>query len=325
MLLRSGIPLDDGLEAMGETLPENGRQLLEKLLEDYHETFSLEQSLAQSGAFPPYFVKMVGIGERTGKLEDVFESLATYYERDARMKAQIRRSVVYPMVSIAAMAIVVAVLVWKVLPIFRDVLESLGNVPGTAEFLMDFGPVLGIIVFVLLGVLVLGAGICAVASRLGKGELVRNLFVKIPPVRRVLEKVSASRFASVMSMLLTSGYQMEEALSFLPEILPDRHAAQKVSRIGERISAGESVTEAIETEGIFPGLYGRMIGIGQRTGALDTVMGKLAELYEEEADRSIQGLLGKFEPLLVGILSVAVGAILFSVMLPLLGVMSSIG
>ena len=324
MLLKSGIPLDDGLAAIGETLPEAGRAVVDKLSADYLESYSLEKAMEASGVFPAYLMRMVGIGERAGKLEDVFASLAAYYERDARMKGQIRRSVLYPMVSICAMAIVVAVLVWKVLPIFRDVLSSLGAVSGAAGMLMDLGPALGIGVLVLLGILILAAAAGALLLKCGKGDFIRAAFVKIPPVRRTLEKVSASRFASVLSMLLSSGYQMEEALEFLPAIL-DRNSAEKVRRIGERVGQGETMPDAVEAEGIFPGLYGRMVAIGQRTGALDSVMGKLAAIYEEEADAAIQSLTGAIEPLLVGVLSLAVGAILFSVMLPLLGVMSSIG
>ncbi len=325
MLLKSGIPLDDGLEAIRDTLPDSGKEIIGRLVAGYHESYSLEQAMEASGVFPPYLVQMVGIGERSGKLEEVFASLGSYYERDARMKGQIRRAVFYPMISICAMAVVVAVLVWKVLPIFREVLSSLGAVSGTAGALMELGPVLGIAVLVLLGILILAAAAGALLFRLGKGGWIRALFVKIPPVRRTLEKVSASRFASVLSMLLSSGYQMEEALSFLPAILPDRNSAEKVRRIGERIGQGETVPDAVEAEGIFPGLYGRMVAIGQRAGSLDSVMEKLASLYEEEADNAIQSLIGLLEPLLVGILSLAVGAILFSVMLPLLGVMSSIG
>ena len=325
VLLKSGIPLDDGLAAIGETLPEAGRAVVDKLSADYQESYSLEKAMESSGVFPAYLMRMVGIGERAGKLEDVFVSLAAYYERDARMKGQIRRSVLYPMVSICAMAIVVAVLVWKVLPIFRDVLSSLGAVSGAAGMLMDLGPALGIGVLVLLGILILAAAAGALLFKCGKGDFIRAAFVKIPPVRRTLEKVSASRFASVLSMLLSSGYQMEEALEFLPAILPDRNSAEKVRRIGERVGQGETMPDAVEAEGIFPGLYGRMVAIGQRTGALDSVMGKLAAIYEEEADAAIQSLTGAIEPLLVGVLSLAVGAILFSVMLPLLGVMSSIG
>lgn len=325
MLLHSGIPLDDGLSAIGDTLPESGKKIMEKLEEDYRETFSLEQALAKAGVFPDYLVRMTGIGERAGKLEDVFQSLGVYYDRDARMKQQIRRSVFYPMISVCAMAIVVAVLVWKVLPIFREVLQSLGSVSGTAAFLMDLGPVLGVAVLVILGLLIIGTAVCFLLFRKGKGEKIRVFFTKIGPVRRTLEKISASRFASVLAMLLASGYQVEEALEFLPSILPDKGSAEKVQRISEQVSSGTPLPDAVQEEGIFPGLYSRMVGIGYRTGALDSVMEKLAGIYEEEADQSLQSLIGLLEPILVGILSVAVGAILFSVMLPLLGVMSSIG
>lgn len=320
--MKSGIPLDDGLAAIGETMPESGRKILSQVETDYHETYSLETALEKSGVFPDYFVKMAGIGERSGKLEEVLESLSVYYDRDSRMKEQVRRAVLYPMASVCAMAIVVAVLVWKVLPVFEDVLESLG---GSAGALSGLGPGLGIGVLVFLGILILCAAAGAVLVKTGHGSLLGKIFGRIGPVRRVLEKVSAARFASVLSMLLSSGYQIEEALEFLPAILPDKDSAEKVRRIGTRMSEGEPLPDAVQSEGIFPGLYSRMVSIGFRTGAMDTVMAKLAAIYEEDADNAIQSLIGTLEPLLVGILSAAVGVILFSVMLPLLGIMSAIG
>ena len=320
--MKSGIPLDDGLAAIGETMPESGRKILSQVETDYHETYSLETALEKSGVFPDYFVKMAGIGERSGKLEEVLESLSVYYDRDSRMKEQVRRAVLYPMASVCAMAIVVAVLVWKVLPVFEEVLESLG---GSAGVLSGLGPGLGIGVLVFLGLLILCAAVGAVLVKTGHGSILGRIFGKIGPVRRVLKKVSAVRFASVLSMLLSSGYQIEEALEFLPAILPDKDSAEKVRRIGTRMSEGEPLPDAVQAEGIFPGLYSRMVSIGFRTGAMDTVMAKLAAIYEEDADNAIQSLIGTLEPLLVGILSAAVGVILFSVMLPLLGIMSAIG
>ena len=303
-------------------MPEGGKRILSQVEEEYQKNYSLEAALENAKVFPDYLVRMVGIGERSGKLEEVLEALSAYYDRDSRMKDQIRRAVLYPMVSVCAMAVVVAVLVWKVLPIFEEVLESLG---GSAGMLSGLGPGLGIGVLVFLGLLILGAAASAILVKAGKGGWLRRTFSRIGPVRRTLEKVSASRFASVLSMLLSSGYQIEEALEFLPAILPDRDSAEKVRRISQRMGEGETLPEAIQEEGIFPGLYSRMVAIGFRTGAMDTVMEKLAGIYEEEADNAIQSLIGTLEPLLVGVLSAAVGIILFSVMLPLLGIMSSIG
>lgn len=322
LLVKSGIPLDDGLSAIGETMPEEGKKLLAQVESDYHEQYSLELALDNAGVFPDYLVKMVGIGERSGKLEEVLEALSVYYDRDSRMKTQIRQAVFYPMVSVCAMAIVVAVLVWKVLPIFEEVLESLG---GSVGVLSGLGPGLGIGVLIFLGLLILCAAVSVILIKTGHGGWLWKIFARIRPVQHVMKKISASRFASVLSMLLSSGYQIEEALEFLPAILPDKESAEKVSRISKRMAEGESLPDAIQAEQIFPGLYSRMVAIGFRTGAMDTVMAKLAEIYEDDADHAVQSLIGVLEPLLVGILSAAVGVILFSVMLPLLGIMSSIG
>lgn len=327
LVLRSAIPLQDGLAAIGEGLPENGRKILEKLENQYLETGSFSMALAQTGAFPKYMVHMVDIGEKSGKLEDVMASLGEYYRRDAQLKKQIRSAVVYPMISVILMTVVIAVLVIKVLPIFREVFESLGaGNSGTAGIVLQAGNGFGIGALVFLGVLLLAAAGGLLLSHGEKGKaFFAKCFAKAAPTRQLSRKIAAARFASVMSMLLSSGYHAEEALELIQTIVTDPVIASKVGKLRERIEVGESLSDAIQAEEIFPGLHARMVGIGSRTGALDEVMKRLADIYEEESDDAVQAAVATIEPVMVGILSVVIGAILLSVMLPLLGIMSAIG
>ena len=326
LILRSAIPLQDGLSAIGEGLPESGRQLLEGVEARYLETGSFSEALGAAGAFPEYMVHMVEIGEKAGKLEEVMTSLGEYYQRDAQLKKQIRSAVAYPMVSVLLMTAVIGVLVIKVLPIFRSVFESLGTGTGATEAVLRAGSGFGMgALFFLCAVIVLAAAGLAISGAEKGKALFAKLFASLRPTRRLSRKISAARFASVMSMLLSSGYHTEEALELIPSVLPDPVMAGKVRKLRERLEAGESISDAIQAEEIFPGLHARMVGIGFRTGALDEVMKRLAGLYEEEANDAIQAAVGVIEPVMVGILSLVIGAILLSVMLPLLGIMSAIG
>jgi len=158
----------------------------------------------------------------------------------------------------------------------------------------------------------------------GKGGI-ENLLNRFGFTRKIYEKISSARFASVMSMMISSGYSTEDALKLIPKIVQSKIMRAKVGRCATEVEKGVSLAECIEKERIFPGLYGRMVGIGQRTGNLDSVMGKLADIYDAEAHQSINKVIGFIEPAMVAVLSVVIGAILLSVMLPLMAIMSSIG
>lgn len=321
LILRSAIPLEDGLFAIAEGLPKEGAQLVSELGETVSSTGSFSGALEKAGVFPSYLTSMVVIGESSGKLEEVLTALGEYYDRESRLKRQIRSAILYPMLSVLLMTAVIGVLVFRVLPIFRRVLESLGVGP-----LMNLGYGFGVGVLVFLLAVIFLSLLALVLSKWKKG---RRFLLKIcrhvKPARELTDKIAASRFASVLSMLLSSGYHAEDAMAEIPKILPEGAAAEKVEKVRKRMEEGQSLADAIEGEGLFPGLYGRMVGVGSRTGALDKVLQRLATLYEEETDEAIQAAVGSIEPVMVGLLSVVIGGILLSVMLPLLGALSAIG
>ena len=325
LILRSAIPLEDGLFAIAEGLPKEGAQLVSELGETVSSTGSFSGALEKAGVFPSYLTSMAVIGESSGKLEEVLTALGEYYDRESRLKRQIRSAILYPMLSVLLMTAVIGVLVFRVLPIFRRVLESLGvGTSGGSLMNLGYGFGVGVLVF-LLAVIFLSL----LALFLSKWKKGRRFLLKIcrhvKPARELTDKIAASRFASVLSMLLSSGYHAEDAMVEIPKILPEGAAAEKVEKVRKRMEEGQSLADAIEGEGLFPGLYGRMVGVGSRTGALDKVLQRLATLYEEETDEAIQAAVGSIEPVMVGLLSVVIGGILLSVMLPLLGALSAIG
>lgn len=128
-----------------------------------------------------------------------------------------------------------------------------------------------------------------------------------------------------MSMMLSSGYSVDEAFKLIPNIITNQAVKEKVAHCAKLLGDGASFPAAIEEVGLFPCVYGRMVGIGTKTGNLDSVIQKMADLYEQEVDASVNRMVAVIEPVLVGVLSVVIGAILLSVMLPLMSVMSSIG
>ena len=328
MLLRSSIPAGDGVAAIAESVQDvNAKKRLLEMEEKLSSGRPLYKALKESGAFPSYAVNMIEIGEKAGKLDEVLESLSVYYEREDALKKRVKSAVVYPFILVLMMAVVIAVLVAKVLPVFQQVIEDLGSeVSGGSAFVMTTGVAIGKYAFLALLLLAAVLLVFAVVTRTQRGSLsVSHMLSRFVLTRRLSKKIAAARFASVFSMLLSSGYGADEALEMIPGILDNEKVIEKVKKCREMLQNGVSFVEAVEKAELFDGVYGRMVGIGNKTGHLDTVMKKLADIYQEEVDASIEKTVSVIEPVLVGILSVVIGAILLSVMLPLMSIITSIG
>lgn len=328
MVLKSGISLADGAEAICNSCEDApGKKYFEKISSVVSQTGSLYEAVKQAGIFPSYMVEMTGIGERAGKLDDVMEALGLYYEREYNIRKSVKNAVLYPAVLLTMLAIVIAVLVIGVLPIFSNVFESLGIHPDSSSgIMMQAAKIAAVIALILITVFLLLSGILALLFRFGgKQEKMKQLFSRFPTIRRINRFIASARFASLMSMMLSSGYDLDEALQLAPAVLPDETARRKATDCRNLTANGIPFPEALLRTGLFSPLHSQMIKVGFQTGQTDAVMQKLASVYEDEVDDAISKTVSLLEPIMVAILAIIVGIILLSVMLPLVSVMSSIG
>ena len=326
LILKSGIPLHDGVEALCDNYKDTKYgDMFKQLDATVKETGSLGEAVAAVGIFPPYMVNTVKIGERAGTADAVMEALALYYAREGQMKRAVKNAITYPLVLIAMMALVIAVLVAKVLPIFTQVFANLGtNMSDSSVAIMNFGLAAGQTVLILVGAVIVIAAVMFILFKTTMHDKIMDFVCKIfPPVADIRAKTAAGRFASVMSMMVSSGFPLEEALRLIPAVLSDEMAKRKVAKCSEMMENGESFPAAVEACGIFAGIHNKMIRVGFMSGQMDNVMSKLAGIYEEEIDDSIRRMVSLIEPTLVAVLSVIIGAVLLAVMLPLASIMSS--
>ncbi len=328
MLLKAGIPLSYGLSIMKDNFHDKKAvDILEYLYEhtDAGEPFSM--ALRCIGSFPDYMVDMVEVGEKTGHMEDVMAQLHAFFQREDNLRKNIRSAVLYPAVMVVLMVVVIAVLVVKVLPVFQGVFEQLGvSMSASAVYLMQVGNVLAKSAFVLLVFLFLVA-------------LLLLLFRRKPMVKRAMEKavfalfgkskiysdMATSRFADVLSLSFASGLDSGEALDMARRIAQEEGMRIKIDDCKKKTEEGESFADAVIKSGILSGVYGQMLKVGMKTGSHDSVVKEIARIYDEKAMERMEGLVSAIEPTLVIVLSVVVGIIVLCVMLPLLGIMSSIG
>ncbi len=328
MILRSGISTLEGLHIMSEDAPAgDGRKLLEGMIGHMETGDSFHEAAEAAGCFPAYMCSMVRLGDQSGRLDDVMGSLAAYYRREDALARSIRSAVTYPLVMLGMMVVVMLVLVVKVLPVFDQVFRQLGaGLTGVSGAVLRMGQAMSRYSVVFIVAAVVLAAVCAyfLVSRKGRQNL-RGFATRFFGTRKLAEKIACARFASGMHLALSSGLNIDESLDTVSRLVEHPTVGQKVQAIRQTVAEGGSLSDAIVQTQMFTGVYARMIGIGVRTGAVDEVMRQIAEELDGEIEQDMAGAVAKLEPTLVAVLSVAVGMILLSVMLPLMGIMSNIG
>jgi len=328
LMLRSGIQLHEGLETLREDGVDSARQaeVLDGLSKKLQTGMPLRQAFGEAGVFPEYMIGMIEVGERSGSLDVVMESLAEYYDRDDRLRQDIYAAVTYPLLLLGMIAAVIVVLVVRVLPIFQQVFADLGaTMTGLPGFFLDVGMSASRWAMGLVVVLVVIVGLLLLYAKMGGGSSLLSLAEKIPAIGSLSRKIAAGRFASALSLMLASGYDARPALDIISEIITNRDMRKRVDKLKADIDGGETIGNAIRNAEIFQGLYGRMIAVGYKTGSIDGVTKEVAGHYEEDVSVSLGNLIAVLEPTLVICFTVVIGVILVSVMLPLMGLMGSMG
>ena len=328
MLLKAGIAPAYGIDILlQDTDDPKGRALLEKIQAPLREGASYHDALESSGVFPDYMLNMVSIGEMSGTLDTVMDNLAQYYEREDSIRSNLKSALSYPLIMIAMMFVVIIVLITQVLPIFSQVFAQLGtSMNAFSESLLKLGSSLNRYSFIFVGIIVLIFALFFYFTKVPSGRKTFAAFAaRFGPTRDLYNGIAAGRFASGMALALSSGMDTFSGLDLTLRLVENEEMYAKIKKCKELIIEGESFPEALGQSEIFTKLYSRMVTVGFQSGSMDSVMKQIAERYQKDTDRRIYSIISVLEPTLVIILSLIVGMILLSVILPLMGIMSSIG
>jgi len=320
MIIKAGLPTYYGLSILHEdTTDEASKELYRIIYEKMELGSTLFDALSDTGAFPDYMLQMVHVGEETGRLEEVFDSLTVYYEREAEIRDGIKQAISYPLVMSLMMLAVILVIITNVVPIFADVYAQLGSdLTGSAKVLMDISSFLNNYLLTFVSI----AGVLAVLLLIffqtpwGKKVMNRTQFAK---------SLAASRFANCMYLALASGLDTEQGLLLAEGLVGNHYAAAGIRKCRELIKGGEPFANALLSAGLFSNMYSSIISIGYKTSAMDNVMLRISKAYESETADRLRRFVSVLEPTLIIVLSFFIGLILISFLLPLLGIMSSIG
>lgn len=328
LILHSGISTLEGVMILKDDMaPGEGKEILENVYETLEQTGELAEALRPSGVFPDYFIKMTEIGERSGTLEEVMESLCAYYERQSTLVRSIRDALTYPLILIGMLFAVLLVLITQVMPVFEEVFEQLGmEVSGITNTVFRIGEFMqrGSIVLLVLFVAVVLAGLVSIRSESFR-ERIFALLGHIPFIKNIYRLLACSRFSNALALALHSGLDMGESFELASGLTDQPDFKNSLAKASKLIEQGSELGESLREGGVFSGLNARMVSLGFRTGSAEDTLQKISIRSQDEADEKIQSAVSALEPTLTAILSVLTGLILVSVMLPLLGVMSNIG
>ncbi len=326
MILKSGMLISDGINWMYTDMEDgNIKQVLGLLRSELSGKVPLYKAMEHSGCFPPYIINMCQIGSITGRLDDVLNALAEYYDRESYLKSKIRNSVFYPLMLFIMMSFVIIILVTKIFPIFESMIQELGYTKNSFAISFSTGVIIGKVVLITVLASMILIAVAYILSRTDSGKTILNkLLNNFVFSKSIMKKITAYRFASSMSLLLSSGMNVESSINTLLDIVQELELKSKIKKCSDYLGSGNDFVESVSKLSLFSSMHVQMLNMGQRTGEMDVVMRKLTNIYESEADQSINRAVSLIEPVLVGTLCIVIGFILISVMLPLMNIMSSI-
>jgi type IV pilus assembly protein PilC len=321
VMLDAGLPLVQCLEILGEQEEnKNFRAIIQQVRTDVEGGASLADSMRKHPkAFDDLYVNMIAAGEAGGILDVILQRLSTYIEKIVRLKSQVKSALIYPVAVILIAAGVVYIILWKVIPVFTQLFAGLGGelpfltrvVVGASNFVARYS---------LFTIPVVGAGIFFLNRyhKTHRGRrVIDGLLLKIPVIGMLLRKIAVARFCRTLSTLTSSGVPILDGLEITAKTSGNAIIEDAIMAVRKAVEEGRTVSEPLAETKVFPPMVVQMINVGEQTGALDQMLAKIADFYEEEVDTAVTGLMKLIEPLLITFLGVVIGTIVTAMYMPM--------
>lgn len=320
-ILESGVAMKEAL-AMLEEQTENKtlKKSIAEVLTNIEKGNSLADAMrGESHVFPPMLINMVEAGESSGNLEMAFSRMAEQFEKEAKLKATVRKATVYPIVLIFACIGVIGVMLLYVIPIFIDMFKEIDmEMPAFTMFVMGLSEWAGTHVYIIVGVAVaIFAAYQAYYRTEGGRKNIDKIKMKMPLFGQLVVKSNCSRFARTASTLLAAGVPMIDCLDIVSRIVNNIHYSMAIQNAREEVMKGIPLSEPLRDAGIFPPMVYHMTGIGEETGNIEQMLNKLADYYDEEVEITTQTILAAMEPLIIVFMAVVVGSLVIASILPI--------
>ena len=270
--------------------------------------------------FDPLYVNMVEAGETGGILDTILQRLSSYIEKNVKLQRAVKSALVYPVGVLSVAGGVITLLLWKVVPIFATLFAGLGvDLPLPTKIVIALSNFVGSI-FGLLILIAFGAAIFGLKVWYGtpQGRFVLDTIVlKLPVLGILMRKIAVARFTRTLGTLISSGVPILEGLDITAKTAGNAVVERALQQVRKSLEEGKSLTEPLKESEVFPGMVTQMIAVGEQTGAMDAMLQKIADFYEEEVDAAVKDLLTALEPIMIVFLGGVVGGVVISMYLPL--------
>mgnify|MGYP001818184887 FL=1 len=321
-MMSAGVPLVQAFEIIGRGHENAGmRELILKIKAEVESGTSLSESLAKH---PLYFdnlvISLVGAGEHAGVLETLLDKIATYKEKTEYLKAKIKKALFYPTAVIIVAIIVTAILLIFVVPQFEELFNNFGaDLPAFTRVVVSMSEFMQSYWWVIGGILIAaGVGFGQAKKRSRKfGRALDRIILKLPIIGPIMHKAAVARYARTLSTMFAAGVPLVEALDSVSGATGNVVYSDAVLMIRDSVATGQQLQFAMNQTGLFPNMVEQMVAIGEESGALDDMLSKVADFYEQEVDDAVDALSSLLEPIIMSILGILIGGLVVAMYLPI--------
>jgi len=329
VMIDAGLPLVQCIEILANQQEhKNFQKILLQVRQDVEAGSTLADAMRRHPkAFDALYVNMVAAGEAGGILDTILQRLSVYIEKAVKLKSQVRSALIYPVAVIVIAAIVVAVILLKVIPTFAALFTSLGaELPLPTRVVIAMSNFLArYFIFFVIGVAAGVYGIRRYYATYRGRRVIDGLLLKLPVLGMILRKVAVARFCRTLATLTSSGVPILESLDITARTAGNAIVEDAIYETRKSVEGGKTIVEPLRATNIFPNMVVQMIGVGEQTGALDAMLNKIADFYEDEVDAAVSGLVKLLEPILIFILGIVIGGIVIAMYLPMFTLINKIG
>jgi type IV pilus assembly protein PilC len=328
VMIDAGLPLVQCLEILGSQ-QENKTfaKVLQQTRMDVEGGASLADAMRKHPkVFDDLFTNMIAAGEAGGILDTILKRLATYIEKSVKLTSQVKGAMVYPIAVLGIAGIVIVVILWKVIPTFAAMFAGLGaELPLPTRFVIALSNwLIRLLPFLIIGgVLLVYAFKKYYATHSGR-RVVDKIIIKSPIVGVLMQKIAVARFCRTLSTLISSGVPILDGLEITARTAGNAIIEDAIMVVRKGVESGLTIAQPLKETKVFPAMVIQMIGVGEQTGALDSMLSKIADFYEDEVDQAVANLLVLMEPIMILFLGVAVGGIIVAMYLPLFDLISKL-
>ena len=328
VMIDAGLPLVQCLDILGKQEPHKGfSAVILKVREDVESGAALADAMKKHPkTFDALYSNMIAAGEAGGILDTILKRLATYIEKAVKLKGEVKSAMIYPVAVIVIAALVVGAILWKVIPTFASLFAGLGAqlplptrvVIAASDMLVAYGWML---IIALGGI---GYALKRYYATSNGRHVIDALLLRAPILGDILRKVAVARFCRTLSTLLASGVPILDGLDITARTSGNAVVEDAILATRTGIERGETVSGPLRETNVFPSMVVQMINVGETTGALDAMLSKIADFYEEEVDTAVAGLLTLMEPIMIAFLGVVVGGIVIAMYMPIFDLISKL-